>query len=316
MTGQSDSIDEAARWYVASARDDMDWDTFTLWLEADPDHRIRFEEIAQADAMMRAHRPALDRVWHEQDVQRPKRPWHRRVLWPAGLAAAAGIAVLVRPPSTSPSQLQHYATSDRSRTIALRDGSNIVLAPRSRLDLSDPAGTSIHLEGGAYFDIHHDPARKMTISAGLLELQDIGTRFDVQADDMAVRVAVAQGRLSIASARLDRAIFLSAGHGLALDARKGRAMTAPLDPARIGQWRQGQLDYDDTPLPLVLEDLERYGGVHIDLPADLRERTFSGTLTLGERQETAQVLARLMGLELVRGPGGRLSLHRRGSPHL
>jgi ferric-dicitrate binding protein FerR (iron transport regulator) len=61
----------------------------------------------------------------------------------------------------------------------------------------------------------------MTISAGPLEIQDIGTRFDVQTDDMAVRVAVAQGSLSIASGQLDQSIRLSAGHGLALDARKG-----------------------------------------------------------------------------------------------
>jgi hypothetical protein len=74
MTGQSYSIDEAALWHVASARDDMDWDAFTLWLEADPDHRARFEEIAQADAVMCANRPALDRSGVNRRFRNPSAP--------------------------------------------------------------------------------------------------------------------------------------------------------------------------------------------------------------------------------------------------
>ena len=44
--------EEAAAWQVASVNDDMDWDGFTRWLEADPRHRRAFDEAALADTLV------------------------------------------------------------------------------------------------------------------------------------------------------------------------------------------------------------------------------------------------------------------------
>ena len=51
--------EEAAAWQVASANDDMDWDGFTRWLEADPRHRRAFDEVALADTLVDDHRESL-----------------------------------------------------------------------------------------------------------------------------------------------------------------------------------------------------------------------------------------------------------------
>ena len=309
MTGQHSIIEQAARWHVASAHHDMDWDAFTAWLEADPNHRARYDEIARADAMMIRNSERLTHAW-AIPTQPP--PTRRLARWMAGAAAvAATLALAVTLRSPAPPSGTHYTTGASPRTIALADGSRVVLAPRSRLDVADDAGHAMRLAGGAYFDIRHDPARAMTITAGPVELRDIGTTFDVQADGDTVRVAVASGTVSIGSAQLEQSIPLSGGHALVMDGAKGQAHVTPLDEQGVGAWRQGQLSYDNTPLALVVQDLERYAGVHVDVPANLRERTFSGVLRLRDGQATARDLARLMGLDLVRGPGDRLALHQR-----
>ena len=46
-------------WHLASCRDDMDWDGFTLWLEADPRHRAHYDEITLTDAALEVRREAL-----------------------------------------------------------------------------------------------------------------------------------------------------------------------------------------------------------------------------------------------------------------
>jgi transmembrane sensor len=171
-------------------------------------------------------------------------------------------------------------------------------------------GQAMRLSGGAYFDIRHDPARTMTIAAGPLELRDIGTRFDVQTDGDSVRVAVAQGSVSVTAPELEHTVPVSGGHALVYDHASSHAQVEPLDQQAVGTWRHGQLFYDDTPLTLVAQDLERYGGIHVDLPPTCADGGF-GVLTVGEGQKTARDLARLMGLDLVRGAGGRLSLRQR-----
>ena len=46
----SDDIYEAAaRWHQAQARDDIDWDAFAAWLDADPRHRDAYDDIALLD---------------------------------------------------------------------------------------------------------------------------------------------------------------------------------------------------------------------------------------------------------------------------
>ncbi|MDE1917163.1 MAG: FecR domain-containing protein [Sphingomonadales bacterium] len=309
MTAKQTIIDQAAQWHVASARDDMDWDGFTRWLEEAPDHRTCYDDIARADAMLQRNRDALLAAWAPGDTPRQPRRWG---LWAgAGAAVAAMLTIALNLPATPRQTDIHYATGGGSRRIALADGSAIVLAPRSRLDLGDATGARMQLSGGAYFDIRHNPKRAMTIAAGPVELRDIGTRFDVQTNGQSVRIAVAQGQLSVASPELARSVPLTSGHALVYDQADGQAQVEPVDQRTVGTWRHGQLTYDDTPLTLVAQDLERYEGVHVDLPPDLLGRRFSGILTLGEGQKTASDLARLMGLDLVRGAGGRLSLRAR-----
>jgi transmembrane sensor len=42
--------EEAAGWLVRQQDDAMDWEGFTLWLEADPRHRAAYDDLALLDA--------------------------------------------------------------------------------------------------------------------------------------------------------------------------------------------------------------------------------------------------------------------------
>jgi transmembrane sensor len=278
MTAKQTIIDQAAHWHVASMRDDMDWDAFTRWLEETPEHRTRYDEIARADAMLQDNREALQTA--RASDRRPERS-RRWGLWAgAGAAAAAVLALALNLPNVPKPATSHYVTGDTSRQIALKDGSSIELAPHSQIDIGDMAGQTtgqaMRLSGGAYFDIRHDPARTMTIAAGPLELRDIGTRFDVQTDGDSVRVAVAQGSVSVTAPELEHTVPVSGGHALVYDHASSHAQVEPLDQQAVGTWRHGQLFYDDTPLTLVAQDLERYGGIHVDLPPTCADGGFRG----------------------------------------
>ncbi len=307
---------EAARWHLASEDDAMDWDAFPLWLEADPRHSAAYDEIALSDDLLQQHSFVMEDVGTEAEVEKTRpvaayatgdasaegaeivRPaFGRRLRW-AGMAIAATLAaVLVVPQFISPAP-EVYETAAGTQKIALDDGSTIILAPRSSLTVEGRDQDHMALSGGALFDIRHDPNRPLTITAGGLQISDIGTRFDIQAQDQRVRVAVTEGKVEVSSESLSAPVHLAAGNGLLYDAAAGTASVAAVRTQDVGEWQNGRLSYDDAPLALVVADLRRYAGVKVDMPDALRDRRFSGTLVIGDGDAALRDLAQVMGLRL------------------
>ena len=207
MNGVQDRIiDEAATWHAASTYDDMDWDGFTVWLEADPRHRAAYDEVALADAVLGEHRDALRPVAHAANDDMfgaEARPSSRIPVWTrwAGAAIAASLlAIIVDTPihRARPGFTRQLRRAARSRWTT---APACMLAPHSRLEVAGRRQERMALNGGAWFDIRHDPSRPLAISAGGVEISDIGTQFDVQAAADQVRVEVAQGEVKVSSER-------------------------------------------------------------------------------------------------------------------
>jgi transmembrane sensor len=120
----------------------------------------------------------------------------------------------------------------------------------SRLSVSDH-GRELALTGGAWLDIRHDPARELSITAGPLEIRDIGTSFDIQTEAKSVRIAVAEGQLDVGGVEaLAQPIRLERGRSLLFDSADGTALVRSQPAPEVGAWRSGRLSYEDTPLPL------------------------------------------------------------------
>ncbi len=304
-------IEQAVAWHLASTRDDMDWDGFTRWLEGGPRYRAAYDEIAMADAALDEHREVLATLANPVEPERVRGPrlssWP---LWAGGVLAASVAALLVIPQAIAPGE-QTYASGGASRTIALGDGSEVVLGPHSKLTIAGAHGGELALEGGAYFDIRHDPNRLLTIGAGGLEIADIGTRFDVQTDGQAVRVEVSEGQIELRGEALDKPVRLPAGRRILFDPADKVAIVAPVSARDVGEWREGRLTYDAAPLSLVAADLARYAGISVAVSPPLTARRFSGTLSIRDGDSAVRDLAQLMGLELSRSHGGYRLVERR-----
>lgn len=310
---------EASRWHAMSADDSMDWDGFTLWLEADPRHQQAYDAVALGDALIAEHGDSLRAAFPaaepvgvpaNDDMPAPTPAFRNWKRW-AGTAIAASLVAMLALPQLTSAPVRTYATEGGSRVIALDDGSSVTLAPHSRLKVEGRDQERLALDGGAWFDIRHDPSRQMEIQAGDVRIADIGTRFDVQETADQVRVEVAQGKVRVGSDALARPINLVEGHGLLYDAKAGSALVRPIGQDAAGEWRSGRLTYDSTPLPLVAADLSRYAGVQVTVAQDLRSRQFSGTLVIGDGDAALRDLAQLLDVELRRSPAGYvLDQHR------
>ena len=323
-TARAEAIRDAAAGWAARLRSgtasEADRQAFARWLAACDDHREAFHLLEQSwrdlDFAVAAD-PALDA---ETDRIAAARPSARAAGWRRGVAAAAALAAsllvavgLWRWAGDDPAAALRYASAvGEIRTVTLPDGSDVTLAGASTLAVHfSRAERWVELERGqAYFDVAPEPGRAFSVRAAGLDVRVRGTAFDVQLGGSDVRVSVAEGVVEVldlpddADAAPAPSRTLSAGDRIyaALDGTLGEVR--PFDPATLAAWRAGRLDYRNTPLARVIEEVNRYRPIKIVLGdetlADL-------PVTLSVPVDRTDLL--LSGLELSEG----VEIARQGS---
>ncbi len=313
--------------------------TVARWVEADPAHRDQLEALRRAwgaaerspirwntgriwdrlaDEMAApAERPPLRMVASPETGRRPVPRFDRfvRGRWSWGAVAAAllltaGAAFLLRATRhpalhTTPIPMREVATAKGQRAeVRLADGSRVILGVESRLRFPETIGTSardVDLEGEAYFEVKHDPARPFLVRAGGTITEDLGTTFVITryADDTATRVVVAEGRVAVRqrSAPATRSVTLSRGDLAVLGSAGVPAVSRNVALDAYVGWTRGQLQFRNSPLADVLRQLERWYAIDIQL-ADptLASVSVTGTFTSRSAVVVVQAVARSLNL--------------------
>jgi transmembrane sensor len=159
-------------------------------------------------------------------------------------------------------------------------------------------GQQINLKGTAYFNVSHRPGRTLNIVAADFELTDIGTRFSVENEPQILSVEVAEGSLAIRSNRLVKPVSLSTGQEFAADRSGQKIRLSAIDPALVGTWRTGKLQFDNAPLTLVAQEISRYSGEKVTVDPKIANQPFSGVIAINHGEAPAQSLAQILSLEV------------------
>jgi transmembrane sensor len=276
---------------------------FGAWLDADPRHRRAYEQ-AEAVVMMLG---ALRTPTAVEPVRRPAARWRVPALVAAGglLAACLALAVLALPGPA------YETRPGESRQVALSDGSQIILAPASRLRAASrwrPRTLSLE-RGEAFFVVAHQSGQPFTVQAGDALVRVVGTRFNVHRGvGRAMRVEVEQGVVQVSDPHSqDRAVTLHAGQTVVADGR-GLTVGTLAQADLAGAWRQGRLAYDDAPLAEVVADLNRYSQrpLAIGSPATARLKV-TAAFDVAQADRFVAELPRVLPVRLTSdGRGGRI----------
>jgi len=308
-------VERAIAWQQAIAGDDADWTAFTEWLEADPRHRIAFDDVALIDAAVDARRDALrtllrpDVIADEEENCRSPATGRR---WFLGTGIAAALALAVGLPLIQSQQGQSIAYTTHpgaTRSVTLDDGSRLDLSADTALSVGPHQRRVTLARGAVYFDVRHDPARQLVVEAGGYRIADIGTRFAVDVAGDRVSIAVAAGSVTVTPPAGDP-LRLDAGDAV-IDGGNGDVVRASVAPDAVAAWRHGRLTYDNATLAKVASDISRYTGDRIEVADTIGDRRFSGVLVIGDGSHLVSDFAAVAGLAVHRGadrvvlsPGG------------
>lgn len=296
--------EDAVSWQARLERDDADWAGYTRWLEADPRHRAAYNRIALVEAVVDDHREEVGRLLRPAPPAPARQGWFGRVtprtmgFVGTGIAAAAALFFAMPIMWTSGSTQSYEAGAGAEQLIVLADDVRVTLSPASRIVVRGKDAQHIELtRGEAFFDVRHDPARTLIVSAGDYSIADIGTRFSVNIAGDALRVGVSEGTVTVSSDST-RAVDVTAGRQLV--STDDRLILSSVALTDVASWRSGRLSYSDAPLSMVAADISRYSGRRIVIDPALEKAHFSGSLAIGDSSRLLQDLAAVMGTSVRR----------------
>lgn len=303
MTGAYATARNAAIDWAVRSQDARfeDWEALEDWLGADPLHAELYDAatIAADDAAksIGQERSASAPVVPMRLASSPRR-WLPFALAASIVAAVAGGGLLVRQPPHPTGYTISTASAER-RTIRL-PGSIMVLDGDTQvtLDRSDPRIARID-RGQVLFTVAHDPAHPFRVDVGDLTVTDIGTVFNIERSADANLIGVAQGAVRIGTRAGD--VNLSAGQMVSIADVGGHITTRTQDPASIGTWRSGRIDFTDTRLDVLAERFHRATGARITVAPDIARHLATGTISAsGDVAATFRTLAALLDISIER----------------
>lgn len=271
------------------------------------------EALAPFAERLRQHLPSPDEI--EQAAARRRRAvaGKRR----AG-AAVLGLALLAAALLWADPVLQQRTlatTIGERRSWALADGSTVQLNSASQVQVALRLRSRQLLldHGEASFEVAHAPwhglvprlRRPFTVRAGAVEVEDIGTVFNVRREDAGVRVTVLEGLVRVRTDGGGAAQELRAGQHLQV--RPGVALASPsaVDARAATAWRQGHLLLDGTPLAEAVAQMQRHrAGPIVLTDARVGALRISGHFDLDRIDQLLGLLPRLAPVRVQRREDG------------
>ena len=217
----------------------------------------------------------------------------------------------------------------------LSDGSLVRLNTDSRVVVAyDGARRTVHLQRGeVYFQVADDD-RPFLVRAKARDILATGTAFVVRLQDERIRVMVTEGQVAISQQAVaprrgvaagtpvappPAPILLQAGQNYEDSPTSTPPVTrmAETEVRRQLAWQRGLVEFTDTPLEEVVEDISRYTDLTIRFDdAELRAVRFGGMFPTGEIHRLFGVLESTYGISVAYVDESTVSLTsgRRDSP--
>ncbi len=251
---------------------EADRQALDAWLKAEPGNRDIYEEMKGSweEAGQLFESPAFDAApaWEKvaariEPVRTAARPKSGKTIalgswirYGSAIAAILIIAFIVWNPFSG-DDIRVIAEGGNKR-IELPDHSVVTLRSGSTLIYPKQlagASRTVALAGEAFFEVTRDESRPFIIDAQAVQVKVLGTSFNVSCSDQAADVAVASGRVQVASkSAMKQRVVLSAGKTAHYE---GGALREGAATGSEAFWNSGELFFNDAPLSGVVTAIAR-----------------------------------------------------------
>jgi ferric-dicitrate binding protein FerR (iron transport regulator) len=162
--------------------------------------------------------------------------------------------------------------------ITLSDGSKVWLNAGS--SITYPVAfigneRKVAITGEAYFEIAHDKTKPFYVSKGAMQVQVLGTHFNVNAydDETAAKVTLLEGSVKVMNGQT---AILKPGEQAILT-HDARLTIAEPDLDVVMAWKNGLFEFNETDIQTVMKQLEKWYDVQVVFDGAFTQH-FNGTI--------------------------------------
>lgn len=295
--------EQAVRWLVdlrGGSPSEQTRQAWERWLREDPEHERAWQHIEAVNARLQAAPGALARMV----VGAPARAGRRRAMKLLLAVAAGGTAAW----TAQDAQLvrewmaDHRTRAGERRTIALADGSVVVLNGDSALDVRfDGRERMLRLVRGEILvttaaDSAPQP-RPFSVETVHGRVRALGTRFQVRLEDASTTIGVFEGAVELRPAERPEAVLVvPAGHQSSFT-RDGHGRLEQMEEG-ADAWVDGMLVARDMPLERFLAALSRHRPGRIRCAPEVAQLRVSGTYPLADTDRVLAALQRALPVQV------------------
>ena len=272
------------------------------WLQQDPENRksIDFMKRVWETRDSAAEKSDVDRLWSElaekteitaaiRKIESGRAPRHqvrtggdtspqRSSMYRYLRIAAVFLAVVsalyfYTNVINSPDMVELMVENGKRTKLTLADGSIITLDAGSKFTYPEKfSGISreVFLHGEGFFEVSPDAQKPFIVHANGAVIEVLGTEFNVRAwnQENSVEVAVADGKVSFRSeisAERDAGVIITKGRMSILKENGSPSEPRQIDVEKYLAWLNYEREFSSAPLREVLDQLERWYDVQIQL---------------------------------------------------
>jgi ferric-dicitrate binding protein FerR (iron transport regulator) len=284
-------LDKLLQKYLAGNCSEEERDLIDAWYaslgttSADPEESVNEKMLPAEGRILHALREHASVSTDGPEDSVPGRP----MFWQyVGIAASLLIVLIAgyyffrpvdRPgPVADTAKASEYAvisnSAGTSRRVILPDGSIVLMSPESIVRFphnTDGTSREIFLEGEAYFDVAHNPAKPFYVYAGNVITKVLGTSFIIRnRKDESVTVSVKTGKVTVYSRKTShRKTVLTPNQEAVYDQEADFLATQPVTASALDEKRNlTEMNFEETPVSEVLTLLMKTYDINISFQAE------------------------------------------------
>ncbi|MEM1123070.1 MAG: FecR domain-containing protein, partial [Bacteroidota bacterium] len=278
-------LDKIAK-YLSENSDSKEREDLFAWIKEDEGNKKILEESMEVWEMASAKdlesQPDTEEAWHKMNNRLNEargqqsgiirslpftRSWLRNA---AAVLVLIGVSLWSYSRLTTSGELIETRTiAEQKTTIELPDGSKVWLNQNSTLSYEKQFGKRVvFLEGEAFFDVAKKNGQSFEIYAGESKTRVLGTSFNVRAypKENKVEIAVESGKVQFSAKDMptEKALLTK---GEAAVYTKSSQVVEKLEISKLNAsaWQKGALRFNESALVEVIESLERYYDINIEV---------------------------------------------------
>jgi len=279
------------------------------WLEADPANSMAYDQMMKiwekGAVTLPQHQFNTASAWAAVDENISRLSSKRKAAvislpWVKRSIAAAVILIILAGGwfiwSSNNVHWQTFAATDSNKTFTLPDGSSVLLRKGGSLDA--PAEfkadkREVRLIGEAFFKVQHDASHPFEVNTNHSIVTVLGTSFLVNSTFTYDKVLVVTGKVHVKSKENpENQVTLLADEDVFLSNKLNT--TGKVTNSNYLSWNTGTLNFKNAPLFEVLDEIEDYYSVQLEIAPDQAASTALLKLTVRfDNQPLDQVLDEL-----------------------